>query len=254
MVTFALFNEMELTVFVDKVVLISGSNQGIGKATAIELGRQGSKIVINGLDRKKLKTTKAELKKMGFEVLSVHADIRFPKQCDYLIRRVIAKFGKLDILINNAGISSRGAVEDLADPVFKMVMDTNYGGSVYLSKYAIPYLRQTQGHLIFINSVGGFRGMPYNVAYTASKMAQTALAQALRIELKEAGVHVGIVFVGFTENDPEKMILDVDGSWTYLPKRTNVHLAKPESVAIHIRQMIESRTSQITLTNLGQVR
>jgi NAD(P)-dependent dehydrogenase (short-subunit alcohol dehydrogenase family) len=166
---------------------------------------------------------------------------------------VIAKFGKLDILINNAGISSRGAVEDLADPVFKMVMDTNYGGSVYLSKYAIPHLKLTQGHLIFINSVGGFRGMPYNVAYTASKMAQTALAQALRIELKEAGVHVGIVFVGFTENDPEKMILDVDGSWIYLPKRTNVQLAKPESVALHIRQMIESRTSQITLTNLGQI-
>ncbi|MBK8504400.1 MAG: SDR family NAD(P)-dependent oxidoreductase [Saprospiraceae bacterium] len=107
--------------------------------------------------------------------------------------------------------------------------------------------------MFYINSVGGFRGMPYNSTYTASKMAQFALAQALQIELKDDGIHVGVVFVGFTENDPDKKILDVDGSWIYLPKRENIHLAKPQSVAKSVCELIEKRQFQITLTPLGHL-
>ncbi len=94
--------------------------------------------------------------------------------------------------------------------------------------------------------------MPYNVAYSASKMAQAALAEALRIELREYNIHVGIAFVGFTQNDPKKKILDVDGSLVYLPKRTNLYLDPPESVAESIGQMIFKRKKRITLTGLGQ--
>ena len=120
-----------------------------------------------------------------------------------------------------------------------------------MSKYAVPHLKKTKGHIIFINSVGGFRGMPYNSAYTASKMAQAALAEALRIELYDAGIHVGLMYVGFTENDPKKSILDVDGSRIYLPKRINMRLAKPQSVAKSVRRMIEKRNDKSTLTELG---
>jgi NAD(P)-dependent dehydrogenase (short-subunit alcohol dehydrogenase family) len=239
--------------FQDMVALVSGSSQGIGKAIAIALGNEGAKIVINGRDRKKLKATNDELTAMGLEVIAVTADVRDPAQCQYLIRQVMARFGRLDILVNNAGVSSRGELARMADLVFEVVMDTNFNGAAYLSKYAIPHLVRTRGHLIFINSAGGLRGMPYNVAYTASKMAQSALAQALNIELKGTGVHVGIAYVGFTENDPRKKILDVDGSWIYLPRRTNVRLAKPESVARSIVRMIRFRKRQITLTGLGKL-
>jgi short-subunit dehydrogenase len=95
----------------------------------------------------------------------------------------------------------------------------------------VQYLKKTKGHIIFINSVGGPRGMPYNSAYTPSKMAQTGLAEALRIELHDYGIHVCLAYLGFTENYPKKIILDEDGTGIYLPKRDNVRLAKLHSVA-----------------------
>lgn len=239
------------TTLQNKVAVISGSSQGIGKAIARELGKHGAGIVINGRDRSKLLRVKEEFNKEGIEVTPIVADIRISQQCQYLIEQAISKYGRFDILVNNAGVSSRGAVEAMADPIFKIVMDTNYLGAAYLSKFAIPYLKKSRGSLIFINSVGGFRGMPYNSAYTASKMALFALSQALEVELKDDHIHVGTVFVGFTENDPGKKILDVDGSWIYLPKRTNIRLAKPTSVAKSVYKMITQRKSKITLTGLG---
>lgn len=172
-------------------------------------------------------------------------------QCQALITELVKHFGKIDILINNAGDSSRGSVEEMAVSNFKSLMETNYNGGAYLSKYAVPHLKKTKGHIIFINSVGGFRGMPYNSAYTASKMAQAALADALRIELYDDGIHIGLMYVGFTENDPKKSILDVDGTRVYLPKRENIRLAKTQSVAKSVRLMIEKRNDKATLTELG---
>ena len=91
----------------------------------------------------------------------------------------------MDLLVNNAAVSSRGSVELMAEKNFKILAETNFMGSAYLGKHAIPHLKKTKGHIIFINSAGGFRGMPYNSAYTASKMAQAGLADALRIELSD---------------------------------------------------------------------
>lgn len=236
----------------NKVALISGSSMGIGKAIAFSLAEQGAKIVLNGCDEKKLERVKNEFLRLGFEVISVAADIRYPVYCKMLVKRAIAKFGRLDILVNNAAVSSRGSVEDMAATNFKVLADTNFLGSASLSKYAVPYLKETKGHIIFINSAGGFRGMPFNSAYSVTKMAQAGIADALRIELNDAGIHVGIAFVGFTENDPKKKILDVYGSWVYLPERTNIKLVNPHSVAQSIALMIIHRKNKITLTGLGK--
>ena len=236
----------------NKVSLVSGSSMGIGKAIALELLKQGAKVVLNGRDKERLELTKNEFKDKGYEVTAVNADIRNAEQCKFLISETIKSYGRLDTLVNNAGLSSRGSVEKMADKNFTLLSETNYTGAAHLSKYAIPYLKKTKGNIIFINSAGGFRGMPYNSAYSASKMAQAGLAEALRIELFEYGIHVGIAFVGFTKNDPKKTILDIDGSLVYLPKRTNLHLATPESVAKSIRQLILKRKKKVTLTGLGQ--
>ncbi len=235
----------------NKVAIVTGSSRGIGKAIAIELAEKGVKVVLNGRDNKRLQDTNNEFLKKGYDVLSVAADVSKFTQCQTLITRAVKRFGKIDILINNAGDSSRGTVEKMAVSNFKNLMETNYNGGAYLSKYVVPHLKKTKGHIIFINSVGGFRGMPYNSAYTASKMAQAALADALRIELYDTGIHVGLMYVGFTENDPKKSILDVDGTRTYLPKRENIRLAKPQSVAKSVRLMIEKRNDKTTLTELG---
>ena len=236
----------------NKVALVSGSSMGIGKAIALELLKQGAKVVLNGRDKERLELTKNEFMDKSYEVIAVNADIRNAEQCKFLISQTIKSYGRLDTLVNNAGLSSRGSVEKMADKNFTILSETNFTGTAHLSKYAIPYLKETKGNIIFINSAGGFRGMPYNSAYSASKMAQAGLAEALRIELFEYGIHVGIAFVGFTKNDPKKTILDMDGSLVYLPKRTNLHLATPESVAKSVRQLIVKRKKKVTLTGLGQ--
>jgi len=235
----------------EKVAIVTGSSMGIGKAIAIELAQKGVKVVLNGRDKERLNDTENELSKSGYQVTAVVADVRKVNQCENLINKTIEHYGKLDMLINNAGESSRGTVEEMANTNFKTLIETNYNGGAYMSKYAIPHLKKTKGNIIFINSVGGFRGMPYNSAYTASKMAQAGLADALRIELYDFGIHVGLMYVGFTENDPKKRILDVDGKRIYLAKRKNVRLAKPSSVAKSVRNMIEKRNDRATLTELG---
>ena len=237
----------------NKVVLVTGSSMGIGKAIAWELAKQGAEVMLNGRDDEKLIGTENELLANGCNVKAAIADIRKQDQCRFLIDMVIKKYGRLDILVNNAGVSSRGSIENSADKNFTILSETNFTGAAHLSKYAIPHLKKTKGHVIFINSIAGFRGMPFNSAYSASKMAQAALSEALRIELWDYGVHVGIAFVGFTQNDPNKKILDVDGSLVYLPKRTNMKLATQESVAKSIRKMIEKRINRITLTGLGNL-
>lgn len=237
----------------EKVVLITGSSMGIGKAIAKELAVYGAKIVLNGREIEKLEKTESDLKAEGYDVLAVPADIRNMTECKDLVYKTVAHYQKLDILINNAAVSSRGAIEHMAETNFNILTETNFLGSAFLSKYAIPHLKRTQGHIIYINSVGGFRGMPFNSAYSSTKMAQAALADALRIELYGYGIHIGVAHVGFTENDPRKIILDVDGSWVYLPKRTNIKLAKREAVAKSIRWMIVKRKHKITLTGLGKL-
>ncbi|WP_062055513.1 SDR family oxidoreductase [Sediminicola sp. YIK13] len=239
--------------FKNKVAIVSGSSMGIGKAIAQELLNLGAKVVLNGRDRQRLEHTALEFRELGYDTLPVVADIRFPAQCRQLIDSAVSTYGGLDILVNNAGISSRGSVEDMADSNYKIIAETNFNGSAHLSKYAIPHLKISKGHIIFINSVASFRGMPYNAAYSTSKMAQAGLAEALRIELSDNGVHVGITYVGFTENDPKKTILDADGSWIYLPKRTNEKLDTREHVAKSVCVQIAMRKDSITLTGLGHL-
>ena len=243
---------MESKIFKGKVAIVTGSAMGIGKAISNELVQAGASVVLNDKERELLHSTEHEFLDKGFDVEAIVADIRFPVLCQNLIQQTLRRFGKIDILVNNAGVSSRGAVEEMANTNIRTLIDTNYTGTTYLCKYAIPHLRKAKGSLIFINSVGGFRGMPYNSAYTASKVAQAALAEALRVELYDDGIHVGIAFLGYTENDPDKKILDTDGSWIYLPKRTNVSLATRESVAKRIISMIKSRSSKVTLSPLGK--
>ncbi len=235
----------------NQTAIVSGSSMGIGKEIARQLLSMGVSVVLNGRDTDKLITTMQELSKISPSVCFFTADIQNENACRNLIDYTIEQYGRIDILINNAAVSSRGSLEDSVASNFKTLMDTNYTGAVYLSKFAIPYLRGTQGHIIFINSVGGFRGMPYNAAYTASKAAQAALAEALRIELKDANIHVGLIYVGFTENEPDKKILDEYGDWVYLPKRENVQLATRYSVAQHVIKMIIQRKNKMTLTPLG---
>ena len=237
----------------DKVAIITGSSIGIGRTLAFEMAKRGAKIVLNARNPERLEKTHKALQEADFEAIAVAGDVSNMEDCQKLIDSTIQAFGQIDVLVNNAGISMEGTVEELDAEVFKKVMNVNYLGSVYPTKAALPFLRKTKGSVMFTGSLAGMRGLPKYSVYSSSKMALTALAESLRIELDRSGVHVGIAYVGFTQNDPEKTIFDKNGKIIAQPKRDFIKAEPPENVALRIIEMIENRTFKQYFTTLGKL-
>lgn len=238
--------------FQNKVIVITGSSSGIGRATALAAGRQGAQVVINGRNQEKLQMTQQFLQKQLIEVTAVAADIATVKGAQQLVDTAIAKYGKIDILINNAGMSSRGYFEEIAPAAMEDMLRINVLGCLYPSRLAIEYLKTTQGSVVFISSVAGIRGLPETSLYCASKMTLTSVAESLRVELSEANVHVGIVYVGITRNDPGKQVIAADGSLITLQQRDQRTSQSPEEVAESILKLVRKRKFKVVLTLLGK--
>lgn len=236
----------------NKVAIVTGSSMGIGKAISHALGAAGCKVVLNGRTKDRLHSAAAEMESKGYEVFPIAADVSKWEDCEMLIQSCIDHFGQVDILINNAGAATRGSVKDLAPEVFQEITNINLLGSIYPSKAALAAIKETKGHIIYISSIASFYGIPYNSIYSATKKALSAFAESLRIETREDGVHVGIAYVGFTENDPNKIILDSDGKRIYLENREGMKKQTPEQVAAIILNMIRDRKNQRTLSLAGK--
>ncbi|MCI4670193.1 MAG: SDR family oxidoreductase [Bacteroidia bacterium] len=238
--------------FQDKVVLITGSSMGIGKAMASHFAMRGAKVAINARNAEKLGRTAKELRQEGFEILEVPADVSVWEQVEGMITSVVTHFGQLDILINNAGIATRGSVENVSPEVFQKMVNVNILGSVFPSKAAMPYISKQSGSIIFVSSIAAFYGLPYNGIYSSTKKALTAFSESLRLETKEKGIHVGIAYVSFTENDPQKIILDSDGNRIYLENRKGIKKQSPETVSSIISNMVLMRRNSVSLSFMGK--
>jgi NAD(P)-dependent dehydrogenase (short-subunit alcohol dehydrogenase family) len=235
--------------FKDKVALVSGASRGVGFATAGELARRGAKVVISARGKDRLEDSREKLAAAGAEVVSVTGDVGVWEDAERMVAAAVDNFGRLDVLINNAGISMRGDFDELSPEVCTRVLLTNFTGSVYLSRAATDELIRARGHLVFISSIAGLFGVPGASVYCASKGALTALCESLRLELGPRGVHAGIVYLGFTEHDPEKRILAADGSLVP-PDRPAHH---PQSLAASlIVKMIEERKRRLIMTPVGK--
>lgn len=237
--------------FKDKVVIVTGSGSGIGRTTAQLLIKEGAKVVINGRDEKKITEVVQSLP--AGQALSIAGDVADPAQAKMLIEKTVAHFGRLDALINNAGIASNADLVDTAPEVFKRVIDTNILGCVFPAQYAIPHLEKTHGSIIFISSIAAFYGLPRAAAYSASKMALTALTQSMNLELDRRNIHTGIVYVGFTENDNNKKVLDSNGGFIPVASRPPKLQMKQEDTARAILDSIRHRRRYKTLTFVGKL-
>jgi len=236
-----------------KVAIVTGSSMGIGKATAQLLAEKGAKVVINGRTESRLLETKQVFSDKGYEVMAVAADISCPEGAKQLVDQTMQEFGKIDILVNNAGMSSRGYFDELAPEVFEEIMKINFLGCMYPTKFAEPHLAASQGSVVFISSVAGIRGLPETSIYCASKMALTSMAESLRVELSDKDIHVGIVYVGITKNDPGKKVINKDGTYLLLKDRAKRKTQTPERVASAIVRLIEKRRFKTILTFLGKM-
>jgi NAD(P)-dependent dehydrogenase (short-subunit alcohol dehydrogenase family) len=232
-----------------KVAIVTGSSRGIGRETARLLLAHGARVVINGRDPERLEQTRQDLGSAG-RVLAVTADVSTRGACDHLVTQALRAFGSVDTLVANAGVSMRGRFEEIAPEVFRRILEQNVLGSVYPAQAALPALRASCGSILFVSSVAGIRGLAMISAYSAAKMALTAVAQSLRMELAGSGVHVGIVYVGMTRNDPGKQTVGPQGQQIVLAPRTR--LAQPqERVAAAILRALRARRAWTVLTGLG---
>ncbi len=238
-----------------KVVFITGSSKGIGKAMAYEIGKLGASIVINARNINQLKNAQQELEHQGLsKVFAIQGDISIPEDCKLIVDSILKEYGKIDILINNAGVfADESPLLELSNNTFKKLIDVNLLGAVYMTKAVMPSIIKTNGSILFIGSAAGFHGLGGHSAYSSSKMAVTSIAQSLRKELSKTNVHIGLLNVGFTENDEQKTIYDQDGKVIPMPNRGVGKKDSPQNVAKRAIRLIERRKATMTLTTLGKL-
>lgn len=239
--------------FTDKVVFITGSSKGIGKTTAAEFLKLGAKVVINGRDEGQLNETASELAPLGGEILKIAADVSGSEKFEEAIQTILSRFGKLDILILNAGLSSYGPVEKTGDATLESVMRVNTLGPFIGARIALPHIRKSSGSIVFISSIAGLHGIPRSSVYSMSKMALTALAQSLKTETTGERVHIGIIYVGFTKNDPKKTAIGPDGRIRPIQDRPGWIQQRTEKVAQLIIRNIRQRRFKSTLSAMGKI-
>lgn len=182
------------------------------------------------------------------EILIQTTDVSNENDCRILIEETIKRFGRIDVLINNAGISMRALFEDLDLKVIHQLMDVNFFGTVYCSKYALPYLLQTKGSLVGVISIAGYVGLPGRTGYSASKFAIRGFLDTLRIENLKKGLHVLVAAPGFTASEVRQTALTNDGSQQGETPRDESKMMSAEECAHHIVRAIQKRKRSLVLT------
>ena len=236
----------------DKVVIITGASSGIGKALAFSFGREGAKIIITGRKEAPLMEVSEELKKEGIENFAFVSDVSIEADNIKMVEKTIQKYGKIDILINNAGISMRSMFADCDLNVIKSLMDINFWGTVYATKYALPYIKATKGSIVGVSSIAGYRGLPVRTGYSASKFAVNGFLEALRTELLQTGVHVLTACPGFTASNIRVAALGSDGNSKGETMRDEVNMMSSEEVADRILKAVKNRDRDMILTFKGK--
>jgi short-subunit dehydrogenase len=237
---------------VNKVVIITGASSGIGLACAREFASRGASVIMASRNETLTNILAGEMVYEGYDAFSVRTDVTVEAECKNLITETITRYGRIDVLINNAGISMRALLSDVEIEVLKRVMDVNFWGMVYCTKYALPYLLESKGSLAGISSIAGFHGLPGRSGYSASKFAMQGFLESVRIENLKRGLHVLIAAPGFTSSNIRKSALAADGSPQGESPRQEDKMMPAEVVARHIISAINKRKRSLVLSSYGR--
>ena len=204
---------MAAPVFKDQVAIITGASSGIGWELALQLADQGARIVLAARHADKLAALAEACRARGGQALAVPTDVTQPEACQALVSQAAAAYGKIDMLVNNAGITMWARVDEITDlSIFEKIIQVNYLGSLYCTFYALPQLRQSRGRIVAISSLTGKAGVPTRSGYAASKHAMVGFFDSLRIELDGSGVSVTMVYPGFVATGVQARAFGPDGS------------------------------------------
>lgn len=233
--------------------MITGASSGIGEAAAYAFAALQCKVVLAARSIDKLIAVKQQCETIGGESLVVQCDVSKEADCRNLIAETVKQFGTIDILINNAGISMRAMFSELDLEVLKQVFDINFWGTVYCTKYAMPYLLAQKGSVLGVSSVAGIKGLPGRTGYSASKFAMNGLMEALRIENLKTGLYVGVICPGYTASNIRNTALNKEGKAQTETPLDESKLMQPEEVAAVMVDMIRHRKAEVVLTLQGKL-
>lgn len=228
----------------NKVVVITGASSGIGKALAEKFAAEGFNLVLAARRIDRLEELKNKLSNV--EVLPVQTDVTREEECSNLIEKSVEKFGKINILINNAGISMRASFEDVELSVLRKLMDVNYWGTVYCTKFALPYILKEKGSIVGVISTGGYIGLPGRTGYSGSKFAVRGFLDTVRIEYLHSGLHVLVAAPGFTASEIRKTALTKNGTHQgETPRNENKMMSAERCASIMYRAIKHRRRKMI---------
>lgn len=230
----------------EKVVIITGASSGIGLALAREYTSRGDNLSLGARRIEKLEDFKKEFP--GNNILCIKTDVSNEAQCRILIEKTIERFGRIDILINNAGVSMRALFQDTDLEVIHQIMDINFYGTVYCTKYALPWLLKTKGSLVGVISIAGHVGLPGRSAYSASKFAIRGFLDTIRTENLKKGLHVLVAAPGFTATEVRKVALSAHGSKQGETPRDESKMMSAATCAHLIIKAIDKRKRALILT------
>ncbi len=239
-----------MSAFTNKVVVVTGGSEGIGKALVQQFLQMGAKVATCGRNYDKL----YQLQKTSpTKPLMIHtADVSKEQDCQNFIEAVVKNFGTIDILINNAGISMRALLEEVELEALRKVMDVNFWGTVYCTKFALPYIIANNGTIVGVSSIAGFRGLPGRSGYSASKFAVNGFLESVRTELLDSGTNVMWVCPGFTASNIRKAALNKFGKEQGETSMNEGEMMSAEECAEHIIHAIEKRKRTLVLTFTGK--
>ena len=177
-----------------RVIAITGASAGIGRATAMRVARDGAAVAICARRRETLESAAAGIAAAGGRALAVVADVTSEADMTRFVAQTVERFGRLDVMMCNAGFGVAGAIDDVTSEQMRRLVDVNFMGTFYAARAALAVFRQQNaGHLIVISSIVGKRGVPYMGAYAATKFAQVGMAECLRAEVAGSPIHVTVV-------------------------------------------------------------
>ncbi|MGV8879901.1 MAG: SDR family oxidoreductase [Sphingobacteriaceae bacterium] len=238
----------------NKIVVITGASSGIGRALAEEFAKRGANLVLGARQYVTLCEIASELEnKFQVRVVAVACDVVKEEDCAHLICQAILTFGSIDVLINNAGISMRALFKDLDLVVLRKLMDVNFWGTVYCTKYAMPELLKSKGSVVGISSIAGFKGLPGRTGYSASKFAMNGFLDALRVENLKTGLHVMTACPGFTASNIRKTALAKDGTSHGETSMEEDKMMTAEEVARIIADGVVQRKRMLIMTGQGKL-
>ena len=233
----------------NKVVVITGGSSGIGKALVDVALARGARVAVCARNLQKLQSQFGP----SNNLFCYKADVSKEEDCKNFIAAVLEKWGGVDTLINNAGISMRALFAETDLSVLKELMDVNFWGTVYCTKFALPTITQNKGVVVGVSSIAGYRGLPGRTGYSASKFAMQGFMEALRTEMLHTGVHIMWVSPGFTASNIRNVARAKDGQQQGETPLKEDKLMTAEECATRIIHGIENRERTQIMTLQGKL-